>query len=338
MKKILLPTVVTMSLLFAVGCSNSNNVGDVNSNDVGEELKALTAKDVDQGSDLNVEGEKGEVLGLDIKSTLMYKNYEDILNKMNTLSVEEINKKIESSTDKFVGTSHIQNPFSDSGHQLLNEFRYSIRDEEEVVLGITYDAYNSSGDRLPLSEAVVSTVYLDIEDDKRITAVNSEDVKYSVTIKTNEFKGIESGFEINSSLEDMYIKIANLLSENEHISIKDIKEELDISFDDESECVLIDTQNPADTIPTEITDHSIRGDDSYIAINAVDDKVFNMTLSPLYSVDEEVKVSGEYIYSNRRVYEPKRVEALDPEYKPEYFATKEVSDMQQQIELLNSIM
>lgn len=330
MKKILLPTVVTMSLLFAVGCSNSNDKVD--------ELKDQNNKEVELNSNQSVADKKEEALAIDITSTIMYKNYVDILSKINSLSVDEINKMIESSTDEFITNNHIDQEFSDSGHQLLNEFRYSVKDQEDVVLGITYDAYNSSGDRLPLSEAVVSSVYLDIEDDKRITAVNSEDVKYSVTIKTNEFKGIESGFEINSSLEDMYIKIVNILSENENISIKDIQEKVGISFDSVSEGIITNSDDPAVTTPTEVTNYTLKGDDSYILIQAIDNKVYQMILNPMYNFGEEVKVSGNYHYYNRRVLEPKRVEALDPEYKPEYFATKEVSDMQQQIELLNSIM
>lgn len=330
MKKILLPTVVTMSLLFAVGCSNSNDKAD--------ELKDQNNKEVELNSNQSVADKKEEVLPLDITSTIMYKNYTDILSKMNSLSVDEINKMIESSTDKFITNNHIDHEFSDSGHQLLNEFRYNIRDEEEVVLGVTYDAYNSSGDRLPLSEAVVSFIYLEVKDDIKIAAVNNEDVQYSVTFKTNEFTGIKNGFDINSSLNDMYAKIANILSENENISIKDIQEKVGISFDSVSEGIITNSDDPAVTTPTEVTNYTLKGDDSYILIQAIDDKVYQMILNPMYNFGEEVKVSGNYHYYNRRVLEPKRVEELDPEYKPEYFATKEVSDIQQQIELLNSLM
>lgn len=189
-KKILLSNEVTMTLLFAVGFSNSTDKED--------KLKDVNKKEVELSSEQKVVAKKGEVLRLDITSTIIYKNYVDILTKIYSLSVDEIEKMIESSTDKFIVKGHINHNFLDSGHQLLSELRYSVQDQGDIALCIAYDGYNNFG--------------------------------------------------------------------------------------------------------------------------------------------EEVKVSWDYAYYDRRAIGLERVNALAPEYKPEFLATKEVSDMQQQIELLESTM
>lgn len=333
LKYIALPIVAVLTVLLTVGCNN-NNMNETEKN---------TSKIESSSEATNVS--KKELEEKRITSSVMYDLYLNIAGNIDTLSVEDIEKLLEGFIGDSLLLSHSDSGFQeDSEETLLNELT-GYCENENMTLSVSYLGYDHDGNKISLDKAEPLTVSLEVSDKCIFDFVKSEGSvgEYSVRLKDDSVIELAEELREDRSIEDTFLKIAKALTESEDITIDEIQERLDTTFDEDAtgEITLTPSDDPAITKPISVKYYnSLINENGTLNIGVVNNKIYTVSCSTMSMVeiasDDVPQINYEvisYSYVNRRAFEPERVEALQPDYKPELTVSKDVKSSGDQIKL-----